>query len=167
MNISKYFWNLNEEALKETGRILKDKNNPKFIPRIINLLSRCQQPKEVFSIVSKSDFVDTWPKINAYWRKYGQNSDFRNWWQAIYEQLLEIDAPKRIIKGSVPLFYLKIGRIIKEARISAGLSQRTLAIKTGIRQPDISKIEEGRKNITLWTLARLCNILNIKKIELL
>ncbi|MCU0666089.1 MAG: helix-turn-helix domain-containing protein [Candidatus Omnitrophica bacterium] len=166
MNISKYFWNLNQETLKQAAGALKDKNNPKFIPRAVDLLSRCQKPKEVFAIIHKQDFVDTWPKINTYWRKYGQNSDFRNWWQAVYEQIVGQDDSKRMPKGSVPFFYLKIGNLIREARISAGWSQKILALKTGMRQPDISKIEEGRKNITLWTLARLCAVLGIKKIEL-
>jgi hypothetical protein len=35
-----------------------------------------------------------------------------------------------------------------------------------MRQPDISKIEEGRKNITLGTLSSLIQVLEIKKIEI-
>jgi len=165
MKISKYFWNLNEKALKETKSILGDSQNQKFIPRIVTLLSRCQEPKEVFSFVSKKDFIDAWPKINSYWRRYGQSPDFRNWWQTIYEQFLEQEG-KKPAKSVASVYYLEVGKAIREARIAAGLSQKALAIKTGVRQPDISKIEEGRKNITLGTLARLCKILGIKRIEL-
>ena len=55
---------------------------------------------------------------------------------------------------------------IKDVRIRKGLSQKELAIKAGMKQPDISKIEEGKKNITTITLARIYSILDIKKIDL-
>jgi len=55
--------------------------------------------------------------------------------------------------------------MIKEARVQKNISQKELALQTGMRQPDISMIEEGRKNITLQTLFRLCKVLGIKRIE--
>jgi len=166
MNISKYFWNLNGKALKETSGILRDKHNAKFIERMITFLSRCQRPKEVFFMVSKDDFMEMWPKINATWRKLGQGNDFRNWWKAVYERLIEQNTTRKVPRTSVSEFYLKIGKVIRQARISSGRSQEIIAVKTGIRQPDISKIEEGKKNITLLTLARLCKVLDIKEIKL-
>jgi len=36
-----------------------------------------------------------------------------------------------------------------------------------MKQPDISRAEEGKKNVTLYTLVRLCQILEIKTIEIL
>jgi DNA-binding Xre family transcriptional regulator len=35
-----------------------------------------------------------------------------------------------------------------------------------MKQPDISTIEKGGKNITLETLSRLCKVLEIKKIDI-
>ena len=52
---------------------------------------------------------------------------------------------------------------IRDARIQRGLSQKQLALRIGMKQPDISKIEEGKKNITLFTLNRLCRVLGIEK----
>jgi transcriptional regulator with XRE-family HTH domain len=44
---------------------------------------------------------------------------------------------------------------ISDARIQKGLSQKQLALRIGMKKPDISRIEEGKKNITLFTLIRL------------
>jgi transcriptional regulator with XRE-family HTH domain len=46
------------------------------------------------------------------------------------------------------------------------MTQKDLALKTGMRQPDISRIEEGKKNITLKVLNRLCEVLDIRRIDL-
>lgn len=163
---SKYFWDLNEKALKETGKILKDFQHPQFAARLVTLLSRCDRPKELFSLIPKQDFVEFWPKVRSYWLKRGQASDFRAWWETIYEQLLEkYRAKQKHPRGRPSTLFLKIGKLIKEARIQKGLSQRELAFRIGMRQPDISTIEKGEKNITLGTLVRLCNTLGIKRLE--
>ena len=69
-------------------------------------------------------------------------------------------------KGETPASFRAIGRIIKEKRIEKGLSQKQLALTVRMKQPDVSKVEEGKKNITLFTLIRLCKALDIKHIEL-
>lgn len=167
MNISKYFWDLNKKALKETGRVLKDPNHPKFLVRMVTFLSRCQQPKEFFSLISKKDFVKIWPKVKSYWVKIARESDFRDWWQTIYEQLLEeYTLKQKTAEGMPSHLFLKVGKMISKARLDKGLSQTELAFRVSMNQPDISKIEEGKKNITLETLARLCKVLEIKGIDL-
>ncbi|MFH0940358.1 MAG: helix-turn-helix transcriptional regulator [Candidatus Omnitrophota bacterium] len=62
--------------------------------------------------------------------------------------------------------FLKIGRVVKETRIRKGLSQKGLAAVAGMKQPDISRIEEGSKNVTLKTLFFLCKVLDIKTVDL-
>ena len=167
MNVLKYFWDLNEKALKETEKIVKNPAHHKFTGRMVTLLSRCDQPKELFSLISTKEFIEIWPKIRSCWAKVARESDFRDWWETIYEQILEESGGKsKKPKGKPSTLFIKIGRLIRDVRIRKGLSQKELAIKAGMRQPDISKIEEGKKNITTTTLARLCNILDIKKIEL-
>lgn len=49
--------------------------------------------------------------------------------------------------------------------LEKGLNQHQVALSVGMRQPDISKIEEGKINITLNTLMRLCKVLGIKQID--
>lgn len=165
--ITKYFWGFNENALKETEEILGNPNHRRFPERLVILLSRCDNPKELFSIVPKEEFVKNWPKVKNHWRKIAKVSDFRDWWQTIYEEIARDSGVrnKRIERPSV--MFLRIGKLIKDKRIEKGWTQNELALKVGMKQPDISKIEEGKKNITLETLVSLSSTLEIKKIELL
>lgn len=167
MRVSKYFWDLNDKAAKEAEIVLRQPHHPKFIARLVSLLSRCDKPKELFSLISKDEFMEIWPKARAYWIKTARESDFRDWWQTIYEQLLreyKIKEPRS--KGGSSVLFLRIGRMLREARLRKGLSQNQLALKTGMKQPDISNIEEGNKNITLGTLTSLCKVLEIKSLPL-
>lgn len=163
---SKYFWDLNEAALKETADILKNPEHGKFQSRAIRILSRCQAPKELFSIISKENFTKAWPKLRKYWVKIDKDSNFIDWWQTIYEQILRKQGKARKIKGRPSSLFKGIGIKIKEARIGKDMSQNDLALAVGMKQPDISKIEEGKKNITLETLARICKCLNIGEVGL-
>lgn len=167
MNIAKYFWNLNDKALKEARHILKRPQHPKFSERMVTLLSRCDAPKELFSLLSKEEFIKAWPNIRSYWVKLSRESDFRDWWETIYEQLLEgRNIKNKGPEGGPAASFARIGRLVKESRVRMGLSQKELALGAGMKQPDISKIEEGKKNVTLDTLLRLCKILKIKKIDI-
>jgi transcriptional regulator with XRE-family HTH domain len=73
---------------------------------------------------------------------------------------------QKIAEGKPSRLFLKLGKIIAKARLDMGLSQAELAFKVGMKQPDISKIEEGKKNITLGTLTRLCKVLGVKRVDL-
>ena len=165
LNIKKYFWELNERAIRETeNKILKNPQNPEFIPKMFTLLSRCDEPDDVFSAVSKKHFTDSWPNIRRWWKKRGTATDFLFWWETIYEQLLQKEI-KKSPSGS-PIKLLKdIGKIIRKERIEKGWSQAELAKRTGLKQSDISKIERGITNITIVTLNRFCKILNIQNIR--
>ena len=167
LKYSKYFWDLNKRALKEAEYILKNPENKKFRAMMIKLLSRCQNPEELFSVISKKNFIRAWPLLRRYWIRIEKESDFRSWWQTIYEQILKRKIKKQEIEGVAPALFKSIGSRIKQARIGKEMSQRDLALAVGMKQPDISKIEEGRKNITLETLARICNCLGIREISLI
>jgi len=60
------------------------------------------------------------------------------------------------VKGEAPAAFQATGRLIKERRIEKGLNQKQLALAVNMKQPDLSRFEEGKKNITLFTLIRLC-----------
>ncbi len=167
ITIAKYFWDLNKKALKEAKNILKNPAHPKFRARLITFLSRCDRPKELFSLITREDFINVWPKVRAYWLKISRDSSYRDWWETIYQQIIEdLGDKKSRPQGSPARLFLKFGKTIKEARIEKGLSQNELALKVGMKQPDISRIEEGRKNITLETLSRLCKILEVEILSL-
>jgi ribosome-binding protein aMBF1 (putative translation factor) len=165
VDIKKYFWQLKPSAIKETEKILKNPSHPRFVEKMYTLLTRCDKPKEVFSLISKEQFIKSWPKVRRYWMKKRQAEDFRYWWEAIYENLIKKKGKKIQREGSSSIFK-RIGEIIREKRIGKNYSQKDLAIKVGLRQPDISKIEKGKVNITLETLIRLCRVLDIKNIPL-
>ena len=55
-----------------------------------------------------------------------------------------------------------------DARKLSGLTQKQLSEKTGITQPDISKLENGNANPSIRTLKRLSNAMGMKlKVEFL
>jgi len=167
MSISKYFWDINENALKETAKIIKNPKHPQFPVKMVIFLSRCDKPKELFSLVTKATFIDAWPKIRTQWMKRARQSDFRDWWETIYEQLVDAHELAHKKPASItPVFFRNFGTLIKEARVRKGLSQKQLAHRIGMKQPDVSMIEEGKKNITLYTVMRFCNVLGIKKIAI-
>ncbi len=165
--IAKYFWDLNGRALKETWRILEKPGDARFASKMVTFLSRCDNPKEVFSVVPKESFIHSWPAIKSYWLRAERGSEYRDWWQTLYEQLLEKTRFKKASpKGEASDLFKRVGLLIKKARVEKGLSQAELSILTGIKQPEISKIEEGGKNITLATLARFCKALGIAHIKI-
>ncbi|MFH0857935.1 MAG: helix-turn-helix transcriptional regulator [Candidatus Omnitrophota bacterium] len=166
MNITKYFWDLNDVALKEAVKILNNPGHPKYLSRMFSLLSRCDKPKDLFSVISKKDFIDMWPRLRSYWVKVGGPSDFRDWWEAIYEQLIKEYSIKETKNYDNSSISKKIGEMIKRERINRNFSQKELALRVGMKQPDVSEIEEGKKNITLDTLSRLCKVLEIGNIEI-
>ena len=50
---------------------------------------------------------------------------------------------------------LDVSRAIAEARISQNMTQQELAERTGLNQPDISKLENGTRNPSINLLKRL------------
>lgn len=166
MKIEKYFWNLNPKALKETKKILQNPFHPQFESKIITLLSRCDRPKEVFALLGRDKFIESWPKIRRAWNRMGQYTDFKAWWETIYEQLLSRKTVKAGPEGNEPSILRTIGLLLKNERNKLGLSQSDLSQRVHVNQPDLSDIERGRKNITMLTFFRLCKALNMKDISI-
>ena len=54
MKMAKYFWDLNDAEWAKTRRLLRQPLHPQFAQRMVTLLSRCDQPKELFSILPES-----------------------------------------------------------------------------------------------------------------
>jgi len=162
LNIAKYFWDLNDAELAKARRILRDPAHPRFVQRIVTLLSRCDRPKELFSIVPRKRYVEAWPKIRTFWLKRERRSEQRDWWDTLYEQLVPTASK---VRGDPSLVMKKLGSAIKEKRVEMGLSQMQLARRTQLTQPAVSAIEEGKKNLTLFTLIRLCKMLEIRSLD--
>ncbi len=162
MDIKKYFWELNPVALKTTKKILSNSQHKKFVEKMFVLLSRCDKPKELFSIIDKKTLITKWPEIKKFWLRRNVAKDFMLWWDTIYERLARKN--RDTVRTKIP--FEKIGEIIKNGRLHKGMTQTQLSLLTGIPQPDISLIELGKKNITLEKLLKICKILGIKNISL-
>lgn len=55
----------------------------------------------------------------------------------------------------------KIGRVLRELRLEAGLSQEELAEMCGLHRTYIGSIERAEKNVTIQTVEKLTDALNI------
>lgn len=58
----------------------------------------------------------------------------------------------------MPVWYspdVSASKLLREARVRAGLTQRDLAIRAGLSQPAISRLERGDRSLTVETLERL------------
>jgi DNA-binding XRE family transcriptional regulator len=84
-------------------------------------------------------------KLEAFLEKYGQSES------TLWEEL----ACKRIAK------YKKSGLVIRGARHREGLSQKALAKKCGVRQENISKLENGQRAIGEKVAKKLAKALHI------
>lgn len=54
---------------------------------------------------------------------------------------------------------IRPAKLLRDARLKAGLTQRALAEKSGVPQPTIAAIESGRQDpraTTLWKLLDAC-----------
>lgn len=62
---------------------------------------------------------------------------------------------------------IRIGKIIREARIKAGMSQQELALVSGTSRTYISRIENDRSDIEIATLTKIIETGLGKKLEIL
>ncbi len=61
----------------------------------------------------------------------------------------------------------RIGNLLEAARIKAGLTQKQLAEKTGIKQNMINDYEHGKRKLSLAMAERISKILNINQNHLI
>lgn len=63
--------------------------------------------------------------------------------------------------------YKDLGKRLKTARKSAGLTQQTLADKVGLSRASITNIERGRQHIHIHTMFNICYTLGVNPSDLL
>lgn len=71
-----------------------------------------------------------------------------------------------MVRKEYPIFQLKFGENLQKIRNSKDLSLRDMAAKCDLDDSKISKIENGRFNITLSTIIELAKGLAIEPKEL-
>jgi transcriptional regulator with XRE-family HTH domain len=57
---------------------------------------------------------------------------------------------------------VRIGMNIKEIRDDKNVSQQDLAAACNFEKSNMSRIEAGRTNLTVGTLLKICDVLNVK-----
>ena len=65
------------------------------------------------------------------------------------------------------VFSIKVGLKIKQLREERHITQLQLADKCDMEKNNIGRIENGRRNIKLFTLMRICKALDISMSEFL
>lgn len=59
----------------------------------------------------------------------------------------------------------RIGKKIKDFRIRNNMSQQDLAAACDFEKSNMSRIEAGKSNLTIGTLLKICQVLQIKLSE--
>jgi UDP-N-acetylglucosamine 1-carboxyvinyltransferase len=145
-------------------KILRDKDNPKFDIYAEKLFSRVNDPKMVFSIVDKVVFCKKWPSIKKQMRKDRWLRDRVVFWQTIYERVheslkeqgIKLREPQDV---KIPPERMRLAQQIRDIRVKLGYTQKDIARKLGVIQQYISRIENGRENVTIDTIKRIADVL--------
>jgi DNA-binding XRE family transcriptional regulator len=154
--------------LKKVKAILKGADNPGFISYSALLLARKNTPKEVFNeYIKPLAFCKNWNRIKRQMRKDRWNEPRIEFWQHVYEVLLERYKNEGVLirkanTVSAGQLCADIGKKVREIRKKEGLTQVALAEKIGISQQIISRIEKGIENISLSTLKRVADGLGVR-----
>lgn len=64
-----------------------------------------------------------------------------------------------------PKFLASLGARIKELRLKKGMTQVELAILCNFEKASMSRIESGKTNVTVLTLRRISNALDVQITE--
>jgi DNA-binding XRE family transcriptional regulator len=154
-------------TVKKAKVILKDPQNKHFLLLSSLLLSRKNEPKEVFKVyINPVLFLQHWNKIRRQMRKDSWNNPRIEYWQAIYETIKEkykkkgLHIPKKAATIAPQNEFCKlIAQKIKVMRKQKNITQSALAKKLKVSQQIISRIETGRENISLLTLKKIVDSL--------
>jgi DNA-binding XRE family transcriptional regulator len=163
------FWDKNTST-EEVKKILKDEFNPRFIEFSSLLLARSNKPKNVFSrYLSQELFVNNWMKIKRKMRQNKWNNTRIIFWDEIYRAVKKnVNIEKAREPKERPLdFDPEIKNIcdqIRSYRKKSGLTQSDLASKSGLSQQSISFVEQGYVNISIRTLKKIVDALNLRLI---
>ena len=143
---------LTEEQVK---KILKNEKDPRFYIYAEKLFSRVNNSKIAFEYVTREVFNHQWPIIKQRIEKDAWAKGKVNFWENIY---------KTVCGEGVSAERVNISQQIKNIRLQLGYTQEEMAKKLGVIQQYISKLENGRENLSVDTLKRIADVFNKKLI---
>ena len=160
-----WLWDRNI-SMEEIKRILKNPQSERFGGIAALLLSRNNIPKEIFNeYLDQKTFVQNWARIKRQMRKDAWNDPRIIFWQAIYTKLVSEFKEKgmaiRSAKGQMVRdeSCQRIGNEIKDKRQKMDWTQNELAERLGVSQQIISRIENGRDNMSFLTIKKIYQVL--------
>lgn len=161
------FWDKRVDK-KRVRKILADEAHPRFVEFASLLLSRTNEPKAVFKdYLSKESFCKNWAKIKRRMRQNKWNDSRIVFWDEVY-QVARKKIPKEKVAAvkerplDIDPEIKKICQTLRKIRKRHGLTQNELAKKTGLSQQSISFAEQGYINISLKTLKRITDALDLR-----
>ncbi len=155
---------------QQAKEILNKPVNRHFVLLAALLLSRNNSPREVFKGYMKPIiFLENWNKIKRQMRKNSWNDPRIEFWQAIYDNLkakyrkqgIKFTDSHPQVKTIEPVCK-SIGDKIKIVRKQKGLTQSDLANRLKVSQQIISRIEQGKENVSILTLKKISDGLNVQ-----
>jgi DNA-binding XRE family transcriptional regulator len=162
-----------ELNISEAKKILKNPDHRDFIPLAALLLARNSEPRMVFKeYLDPITFCRRWAEIKKRMSKDRWQSRRIVFWQAIFEKLKERYKGQGISlrerrTGFRDDICREVGQKLRDIRQKKGLSQKALAKELGVSQQLISRIENGKENISLIVLKKIVRALGKDvKIEL-
>lgn len=158
------FWD-RKTTKKKAQAILKNDSDPRFTEYASLVLSRVGKPKEVFdAYMDKLTFLKNWRKIKRRMRKDSWNDTRIIFWDEVYSVLSQDVDRKELKEKRAPVSEeaKMIGAVIRNARQKKQLSQKELASSAGMSQQLVSFLENGYLNISLSTLKKVLDVLDLK-----
>lgn len=162
-----WLWGIHKPE-SEIVRILKKPEHKYFFYYAEILFSRVNNVQYVLDLIGELTFVKKWSAIKKRMRKDGRNQSKIYFWQTLYERSLKkfhvqgIKIRESKIKNKVEDERIKYAKYFNAARKSKSMSQMEVAEKMGVVQPYISKIETGRENVSLDSLKKISEILDVR-----
>ena len=146
---SNWLWDMRVD-IHHVQKVLKDKNHPEFYIFAEKLFARVKDMEQAFEYVDKEMFYRTWPIIKKRVIKDTWAKPAVDFWQKVYASAI----------AEKPRFNL--ANTIKTIRLRKGLTQKQLAVRLGVIQQHISRIESGQENVTFDTLYNIAKALNTR-----
>ena len=154
-----WHWDINLPETK-IKKILTREDDPRF-PRIAGaLLSRMEDPKEVFKLITPVSFCRRWRAIEREIKSDNWTKEKAAFWKTTYLRL-----SKELREKGEKIRQIEIIRLddfdrdlvakIRECRKNVLMTQKELAVSMGVSQQFISNIEKGRERPNLDFLKKL------------
>ena len=158
MKQTNWHWDL-QLPVERITQILKNDQDPSFVSVAARLLSRNDEPQEVFSFITPLAFCRRFSAIQREIKKDEWTKEKAAFWKATYHRYLKEfrQAGVRVREQSSPEVDELTQSILEKMRVCrdrAGLSQRELARRMGYSQQFVSGIESGREKVTLAYLQK-------------